>query len=110
MTFLPDRPGAFPVEETREVEIAGRGDVWAARERTRTVYYTDARPIPGPEPERRPAPRRQRGSWVVPFVAGFGAAIVVSVTAAAAFGQLGLAAVLIGVYLLIAALLGLRAR
>ncbi len=107
MTLLPDRPGAIPVEQVREVEVAGRGDVWAARERTHT-FYADARPIPEPEP--RPAPRARRGTWVVPFVAGFGAAIVVAITVAGAFGQFGLAAVLIGMYLLIAAVLGMVPR
>lgn len=107
MTLLPDRPGAIPVEQVREVEVAGRGDVWAARERTHTTY-AHARPIPEPEP--RPAPRARRGTWVVPFVAGFGAAIVVAITVAGAFGQFGLAAVLIGMYLLIAAVLGMVPR
>lgn len=107
MTLLPDRPGAIPVEQVREVEVAGRGDVWAARERTHTTY-AHARPIPEPEP--RPAPRARRGTWVVPFVAGFGAAIVVAITVAGAFGQFGLAAVLVVVYLALCAVLGMVPR
>ncbi len=107
MTLLPDRPGAIPVEQVREVEVAGRGDVWAARERTHT-FYAHARPIPEPEP--RPAPRARRGTWVVPFVAGFGAAIVVAITVAGAFGQFGLAAVLVVVYLALCAVLGMVPR
>lgn len=107
MTLLPDPYGAIPVEQVREVEVAGRGDVWAARERTRT-FYADARPIPEPEP--RPAPRARRGTWVVPFVAGFGAAIVVAITVAGAFGQFGLAAVLVVVYLALCAVLGMVPR